>query len=476
MTTMSIGYATDTFEAFVERALPRLVRFATWVGGPTGDPEDLVQDALERVGLKWRSISGGQDQAEAYVRRAIVNGHVSRWRARRREHLVEAVPDRAVAGTGTGVGDPRQSEVWHAVMELPRRQRAVIVLRFFEELSVAETAQALGLAEGTVKAHTHRALESLRTSLHLAGHADAAISVAASAGPLLVTAPGAGREMSEAVASRRRRRNVAIVGGVTAAVVAAILVVSIGWPLGRIDRVQPVIPAPSVEATTPTVQTETGPSSSAAIPFPASPTPGGAGGSSASASGGAATASVDLTTYRLSLEDTGPTDAGGVTRDGATGWPVDPCQPTTYPTDAQQLDFISASYYLGDAGESSYIARYPDEATASDVLAGFVRAAEACGRVDEPRPAEGSGVTQWSLPQAPAIGDEAVALSTTEYVSDFGLPGSDVVAVRVDSYVVLALGDSLYAGSLSDEQRLAGVVELAVAETQRLEAAIAAGA
>ncbi len=149
----------DAFDAFARGRMRELLRFAHLL---TGDPHraaDLVQDALERTLMSWDRVVR-KDDPVAYVRRAIVNRHVSVWRRYRRERLVADAPDAAY--------DPRVAErafdadLWAALATLPPRQRAVLVLRYYEDLSEADTAATLGCSVGTVKSSTFRALAKLR--------------------------------------------------------------------------------------------------------------------------------------------------------------------------------------------------------------------------------------------------------------------------------------------------------------------------
>ncbi|MGV9264803.1 SigE family RNA polymerase sigma factor [Kitasatospora sp. NPDC003701] len=155
--------ATPDFEEFVATRSPRLLRMA-WL--LTGDPhlaEDLLQTALAKVWPRWEKIS--IDRPEAYVRRVLVNSHVSWWRRRWHGEL----PHGELPEHPTGSDPFEELVVGHvvaaAVRALPPRQRAVVVLRYFEDLSVEETAEALGCTTGTVKSQTHRALQSLRGKL-----------------------------------------------------------------------------------------------------------------------------------------------------------------------------------------------------------------------------------------------------------------------------------------------------------------------
>ena len=146
----------DSFDDFARARMHELLRFAHVL---TGDPHraaDLVQDALERTLLSWDRVIR-KDDPEAYVRRAIVNRHVSVWRRLRREALVPDAPERPYDGERAF-----DTELWAALATLPPRQRAVLVLRYYEDLTEADTAAALGCSVGTVKSQTWRALARLR--------------------------------------------------------------------------------------------------------------------------------------------------------------------------------------------------------------------------------------------------------------------------------------------------------------------------
>jgi RNA polymerase sigma-70 factor (sigma-E family) len=150
----------DGFDAFVHARLSALLRFAHALTGDPHTAADLVQDALERTGLRWDRIER-QGDPEGYVRRAIVNGRTSRWRKHRRETLVECVPDRR-----TSYDAPHHDEqLWQLLATLPPRQRAVLVLRYYEDLSEAQIAATLGCAPGTVKSQSSKALAKLRGQL-----------------------------------------------------------------------------------------------------------------------------------------------------------------------------------------------------------------------------------------------------------------------------------------------------------------------
>lgn len=147
-----------TFERYAAERYPALRRLAFLLCGDWHAAEDVVQDALLRCERRWDRIDA--DDPHAYVRRAVVNG-ASSWRQRRRRHLpleeTWAGPD-AVAAT-----DDRQV-LLQALRGLPARQRQVLVLRFYEQLTEAEIATALGIAVGTVKSRAARGLSALRAA------------------------------------------------------------------------------------------------------------------------------------------------------------------------------------------------------------------------------------------------------------------------------------------------------------------------
>lgn len=140
-----------------------LLRFAYLVCGDHHRAEEAVAEALARTWPRWKH--GQVDDASAYVRRAIVNelrGGARRAGVRKRYE------DRRVADPGTRLLDHEAIErdrVHRALLRLPVRQRAAVVLRFYEDRSERETAELMGVSEGTVKTHVHRALEHLRVLL-----------------------------------------------------------------------------------------------------------------------------------------------------------------------------------------------------------------------------------------------------------------------------------------------------------------------
>jgi len=151
------------FDAFVAARSQALLRTAYLLSSDWGLAEDLLQTALVKSWFAWRGIEGAP---EAYVRRVIVTTYATWWRRRwRGERTVGDFPDAGVSDE-TGTIDSRD-EMWRAIGALPRRQRAVLVLRYYEDLSEAEIAVALGMSVGTVKSTAARALAKLRRNSDL---------------------------------------------------------------------------------------------------------------------------------------------------------------------------------------------------------------------------------------------------------------------------------------------------------------------
>lgn len=150
----------EAFDAFVRTRMPELLRFGHMLTGNPDAAADLVQDALERTLDAWPRIRN-HDDPEGYVRRIMVNRNISIWRRRRREYLVDGVPDRAHHE------DPPipDQELRDALAALPPRQRTVLVLRYAEDLSERQVAEMLGCSVGTVKSQTFKALAKLRARL-----------------------------------------------------------------------------------------------------------------------------------------------------------------------------------------------------------------------------------------------------------------------------------------------------------------------
>ncbi len=161
----------EGFAQFVEARQRALQRTAWLLTGDWALAEDLVQTALVRSWPRWERIRR-RDDPEIYVRRAMVNTWAS-WRRRRwwGEQASETVPDREVIGDLAAELAVRVT-VQRALRSLPARQRAVLVLRVFDDLPEAQVAQVLGCAPGTVKSTLARAVARLREDPRLAGLMD----------------------------------------------------------------------------------------------------------------------------------------------------------------------------------------------------------------------------------------------------------------------------------------------------------------
>jgi RNA polymerase sigma-70 factor (sigma-E family) len=151
--------AYDEFAAFARSCQPRLLRAAYLICGDAHLAEDLLQSALIKVALRWSTLRDGQP--EAYIRAVLYRDAVSWWRRQRREVTVAAPPD--VRGPDTSSDEvPLRVVFAQALRRLTPKQRAVLVLRFFEDHTEARTAQVLGVSIGTVKSQTAVALRRLR--------------------------------------------------------------------------------------------------------------------------------------------------------------------------------------------------------------------------------------------------------------------------------------------------------------------------
>lgn len=159
----------EHFREFIDARAGALLRTAFLLTGDHGHAEDLLQNALIRAHRHWRRVYK-DGQPEAYVRKILVNLNTDRWR-RRSSHEVATVA--ASEGGGRGRSEPAvdpfagyelREELWTALRGLPPKMRAALVLRYFEDLTEAQTAQLLGCSVGTVKSQCSRGLERLRSA------------------------------------------------------------------------------------------------------------------------------------------------------------------------------------------------------------------------------------------------------------------------------------------------------------------------
>lgn len=154
-----------TFEEFAAVRLPAVLRFAAVLAGDRGLAEDVVQEVLIRANARWEVIES-LSRPEAYVRKMIVNEYLA-WR-RRSWRLVLSGAGSGIEGLPTpdpAAGYAEREAMLAELAKLPRRQRAVVVLRYYEGLSDQEIADVLGCKPGTVRGHASRALAALRVEL-----------------------------------------------------------------------------------------------------------------------------------------------------------------------------------------------------------------------------------------------------------------------------------------------------------------------
>ncbi|KRB78065.1 hypothetical protein ASE01_07825 [Nocardioides sp. Root190] len=148
----------ESFRRWAGERQLALLRTAVLLTGDRHRAEDLVQEALTKVALRWRRLR--DDNPEAYARQIIVRDNISAWRKRRREVLVEPVAHRSVPDHAPL--SERRILLDQALAALTPRQRAVVVLRYYDDLTERAAADVLGVSVGTVKSQTHLALLRLR--------------------------------------------------------------------------------------------------------------------------------------------------------------------------------------------------------------------------------------------------------------------------------------------------------------------------
>lgn len=151
------------FADYLHNRQPGLLRMAYLLTGNRADAEDLVQGSLAKLYLNWDRVRS-REALDGYTRRIIVNEHNSLWRRawKRREVVVETFAEAPVNSKLDRYDDGTDDRLWSFVQTLPRRQRAVVVLRYYEELTEAEIADVLNISVGTVKSQCSRALAALR--------------------------------------------------------------------------------------------------------------------------------------------------------------------------------------------------------------------------------------------------------------------------------------------------------------------------
>jgi RNA polymerase sigma-70 factor (sigma-E family) len=160
--TQTLAY--PSFASYVKARQPVLLRTARSLTANPSDAEDLLQTALTKTYVAWERIEDHR-ALDGYVRRALLNTRTSQWRKRKvDEFATDEIPE---PDPVPGVDDPAEQQalhdaMWRAIMKLPARQRAMVVLRYYEDLSEVQTADVLGVSVGTVKSAVSRALGKLR--------------------------------------------------------------------------------------------------------------------------------------------------------------------------------------------------------------------------------------------------------------------------------------------------------------------------
>jgi RNA polymerase sigma-70 factor (sigma-E family) len=163
--------AESDFTQYVEARTGQLLRLAYLLAGEAHAAEDLVQETLLRAHRRWDRVSRAGNP-DAYVRRILINQHQSRHRRRASTELVVA-PSALAADPMVDSQDnlAARDQAWRLLQELPTQQRAVLVLRYYEDLSDADIADILGCAQGTVRSVAARAFAALRRHPDLAAYA-----------------------------------------------------------------------------------------------------------------------------------------------------------------------------------------------------------------------------------------------------------------------------------------------------------------
>ncbi len=149
------------FTAYLHARQPSLLRTAYLLTGDRHQAEDILQTSLAKLYLAWHKVRD-RDSVDAYVRRIMVNENNSLWRRgwKRREYAAEQIPEGSPHHDDYDEGT--SGALWDVVQTLPPKARAVVVLRYYEQLTEAETADVLGISIGTVKSQCSRALGALR--------------------------------------------------------------------------------------------------------------------------------------------------------------------------------------------------------------------------------------------------------------------------------------------------------------------------
>ncbi|MER5426876.1 SigE family RNA polymerase sigma factor [Streptosporangium roseum] len=149
------------FVEFVAERTDALLRYGYALSGNTHDAADLTQEAFIRLHRAWSRVRRKEDP-ESYTKMIMARLHISIWRRRRREQLTCVVPEISLEDVLPSEAD---QELWQTLCLLPRKQRTVLVLRFYEQLTDAEISALLGISQGTVRSHASLGLSRLRSAM-----------------------------------------------------------------------------------------------------------------------------------------------------------------------------------------------------------------------------------------------------------------------------------------------------------------------
>ncbi|WP_426512048.1 SigE family RNA polymerase sigma factor [Dactylosporangium sp. McL0621] len=152
------------FDEYVRQRGAALVRLGRLLTGDRHQGEDLAQDVLARAFVRWARIAA-DGAPDAYLRRALVNAAISRWRRPSSREVAMAAPAEVADLTDLGERAAERDAAWRLIRRLPAKQRAAVVLRYYEDLDDAAIAGLLGCSEGTVRSQVKRALDTLRARL-----------------------------------------------------------------------------------------------------------------------------------------------------------------------------------------------------------------------------------------------------------------------------------------------------------------------
>ena len=155
---------TLSFDEMVLSSEQRLLRLGLMLTGSVHSAEDLVQTIFARAHRRWERISA-LDHPEAYLRTMVVNEFLGWRRLLKSREVPLAEPIEQPSGEDIGARQAQRDAAWRLLADLPRRQRAVLVLRYYEDLSDAQIAEVLGITPATVRSNAARGLATLRDNL-----------------------------------------------------------------------------------------------------------------------------------------------------------------------------------------------------------------------------------------------------------------------------------------------------------------------